>query len=138
MKIFNDIIILGGVCMSEALTYDDMGVIQVTENRNFIERAKEWYNNLREDYKENYIDTGKAQEFEQKVEESSERWSDYLRWAVPIGQKPLYDYGNSESLYEEGMPGVDHQGQLPPWWRHPEQGAGLCVWAVGRDWKEPY
>ena len=65
--------------MSEALTYDDMGVIQVTENRNFIERAKDWYNNLREDYKENYIDTGKAQEFEQKVEESSERLKEGIK-----------------------------------------------------------
>lgn len=63
--------------MDDALTFDDvelddMGVVQVTENRNFIQRARDWYNNLRESYIENYIENGKAQEIEQRIDQYAE------------------------------------------------------------------
>ena len=54
---------------------NNMNVIQVNEDRNFINKAKEKMNieKIRNDYKEKYIDTGKSQEFEAKLEEDAKR-----------------------------------------------------------------
>lgn len=35
---------------------------------------------------------------------------DYLCGAVPPWPQPLHDYGNPESLHEQGMQGLDNQG----------------------------
>lgn len=54
---------------------NNMNVLQVDENRDFINKAKEKMNieKIRNDYKEKYIDTGKSQEFEAKLEEDAKR-----------------------------------------------------------------
>lgn len=54
---------------------NNMNVLQVDENRDFINKAKEKMNieKIRNDYKEKYIDTGKSQEFEARLEEDAKR-----------------------------------------------------------------
>lgn len=51
----------------------DMSVIQVNEDRSFINKAKKAMNieKIRKDYKEKFIDTGKSQEFEAMLEKDA-------------------------------------------------------------------
>lgn len=65
--------------MDGVIANEDVQVLQVTENRNFIERAKDWYNQKRNDYIENYINNGKAQEIEQKIDDNAEKFKDGVR-----------------------------------------------------------
>lgn len=48
-------------------------VIVVEEDRNFIQKAKMKIENLRKKYQEEYVDTGKSQELERKIERDAEK-----------------------------------------------------------------
>ena len=48
-------------------------VIHVTEDRSFVDKAKENMENIRQTYKEKMIDTGRSQELERMIDEDAER-----------------------------------------------------------------
>ena len=54
---------------------NDMSVIQVNEERGLIDKAKKAMSleHIREEYKKKYIDTGKAQEIEAKIDEKAKK-----------------------------------------------------------------
>ena len=54
---------------------NDMSVIQVNEERGLIDKAKKamGLEHIREEYKKKYIDTGKAQKIEAKIDEKAKK-----------------------------------------------------------------
>jgi len=62
----------------------------------------------------------------------------HLQRTFAPGAQSLHDHGDSQSLYDQGVPRVDDQRQLSAGRGHPEQGAGLCFRALGRDRAQPH
>ena len=70
---------------------NNMSVIQVNEDRSFINKAKKAMNleHIREEYQKKYIDTGKAQELETKIEESAKRKKKIIKVAGAVATVAL-------------------------------------------------
>lgn len=65
---------------------DNFNVLNTTEERSFVNKAKEKMNaeRIRQAYKEKYIDTGKSQEFEKELDEKAKRIKKRIKIAGTI------------------------------------------------------
>ena len=68
---------------------ENANVIKVTEGRNFVNKAKEKMNNVRQLYKEKMIDTGKSQDLEEKIEKNAELLKKKIRIAGTLATVAL-------------------------------------------------
>lgn len=74
----------------------DQNVIISQEDRSFINKAKKFMNdkkqyveNIRREYKEKYVDTGKSKEFEKKIEEDAKMKKKVIKIAGTIATVAL-------------------------------------------------
>ena len=60
---------------------DNSNIIRLVEDRHFVDKAKQKMEEIRKNYKEKMIDTGKSQELEEKIEMDAERTKKIIRGA---------------------------------------------------------
>ena len=70
---------------------NNMSVIQVSEERSFVDKAKKAMSleHIREEYKKKYIDTGKAQEIETKIDEKAKKKKKVIKIAGTVATVAL-------------------------------------------------
>ena len=70
---------------------NNMSVIQVNEERGFVDKAKKAMSleHIREEYKKKYIDTGKAQEIETKIDEKAKKKKKVIKIAGTVATVAL-------------------------------------------------
>lgn len=65
-------------------------VLLMEEDRGFINKAKSKMEQLRKSYKEKYIDTGKSQAFEQKIDDDAKRTKRAIKIAGTLATVVLF------------------------------------------------
>ena len=68
---------------------ENVNIIKLNESRDFVEKAKEKMENIRQLYKEKMIDTGKSQELEEQIEKEAEATKKMVRVAGTIATVAL-------------------------------------------------
>ena len=68
---------------------ENVNIIKLNESRDFVEKAKEKMENIRQFYKEMMIDTGKSQELEEQIEKEAEATKKMVRVAGTIATVAL-------------------------------------------------
>ena len=68
---------------------ENVNIIKLNESRDFVEKAKEKMENIRQFYKEKMIDTGKSQELEEQIEKEAEATKKMVRVAGTIATVAL-------------------------------------------------
>lgn len=69
--------------------YDNMNILHVTEDRDFVARAKDRMEEIRQGYKENMIDNGKSQKLEEMIDKQAKRKKKAIKIAGPIATVAL-------------------------------------------------